>query len=42
MSCSDQGMLLPKGRFMHQSCVIKNGAGEPVLLVFGGKEGNNI
>lgn len=33
---------LPKGRMMHQSCIVKNKDGNPMLLVFGGRVGTNL
>jgi len=42
MSLSNNDMILPEGRMMHGSCIVKNAKDEPRLLVFGGKTGNSI
>lgn len=42
MSISNPEMILPEGRFMHASCIVENAAGEPRLLVIGGKAGNYV
>lgn len=42
MSLSNPEMILPEGRMMHASCIVQNAAGEPRLLVIGGKTGNYL
>ena len=42
MSISNPEMILPEGRMMHGSCIVKNANNEPRLLVFGGKSGYHI
>jgi len=41
MSLSDPNMIMPEQRMMHQSCIVTNSDGNPRLLVFGGKTGQN-
>lgn len=42
MSISNPELILPEGRMMHASCIVENAAGEPRLLVIGGKTGNHL
>lgn len=42
MSLSNPDMILPEGRMMHGSCIVKNKDGKPRLLVFGGKTGSSL
>ena len=39
MSYSDSNMLMPEPRMMHESVILKNGKGESMLVVIGGKTG---
>ena len=41
MSWSDPNMLLPEQRMMHQSCMVEDSNGNPLLLVVGGKTGTH-
>lgn len=42
MSLSNPEMILPEGRMMHGSCIVKNKDDQPRLLVFGGKTGSSL
>lgn len=41
MSQSDPLLVLPQQRMMHQSCIVRNAQDEPMLVIVGGKIGDN-
>lgn len=42
LTCSDQRLVLPLARMMHEACLVQDGQGHSVLLVIGGKIGKHL